>query len=449
GMLAGTEGLGGIYFANPWFAKSIGIIALIFIIFYGGLDTEWGKIRPVMPEGIVLATFGVLLTAAIVGYFSMLVFKFSLLEGMLLGSIISSTDAAAVFSILRSKRVSLKGSLRPLLEFESGSNDPMAVFLTISFISFLMNKDIKPLGLIPMFVIDMGIGILMGIIMSKIILFILKRLKLDSIGLYPVLTISLVLLTYSLTVVLKGNGFMAVYIVGLLAGKHGFLYKNTVVKFHEGLAWLMQITMFLTLGLFVFPSQLKPIISIGILTAFALMFLARPISVFLCLAPFKINLREKLMVSWVGLRGAVPIILATFPLLANVPQATMIFNIIFFVVLASVIIQGTSIPFVSKILKVNTPLTEKRRYPLEFEKTEGIDANLMDLIVPYNSIAEGKTISELNISRKSLIVLIARGEEFIVPNGSTMIESGDVLLVLAKEEELEKLQKTLATLKPK
>ncbi|MDD5513613.1 MAG: potassium/proton antiporter [Candidatus Omnitrophica bacterium] len=446
GILAGSEGFGGVYFNDAQLAKSIGVIALIFIIFSGGIDTSWKDIRPVLLPGIILSTVGVLVTAVVVGLSAVYILKFSLIEGLLLGSIVSSTDAAAVFSILRSKRISLKTPLKPLLEFESGSNDPMAVFLTVSFISLLTTRKMSILSLFPRFILDMGGGVLVGYLMAKLVTFFIRRLKLDYDGLYPVLTISLVLLTYSIAVLLKCNGFIAVYLVGLLIARHDFPNKRMIIRFHDGLAWLMQIAMFLTLGLLVYPSHILPVMGVSLLLVIVLMVFARPISVLLCLMPFRITTGKKLMVSWVGLRGAVPIILATFPLLAGIPEAETIFNVVFFVVLTSVLIQGTSIPLVSKLLKVDAPFTRKRNYPLEFEKAEGIDADLTEVVVPFDSWVVGKRIVELNTPQKCLIMLISRGDKFIIPAGPTVLEGGDVLLVLANKEDLSFLQRTLGHL---
>jgi len=449
GMLAGSEGIGGIYFDNAQLAKSIGVIALIFIIFSGGFDTDWKDTGPVVWPGVMLSTLGVLLTAVITGCFAIYILKFSFLEGMLLGSIVSSTDAAAVFSILRSRRISLEKPLKPLLEFESGSNDPMAVFLTVGFISLLTVKNMGIAALIPRFMLDMGMGALTGYLMARCIIFLINRLKLEHEGLYPVIMISLVLLTYVIAVFLKGNGFLAVYLAGLMLGQAEFPNKRMIMRFHDGLAWLMQIVMFVTLGLLVFPSHIVPLIGAGLLLTVLLMAVARPVSVLLCLLPFRMSMRKKTMVAWVGLRGSVPIILATFPFMAGIPQADTIFNIVFFVVFASVLIQGTSIPAVSKILKLDVPLTNRINYPIEFEKTGTIDAELTDIIVPYDSEAVGKRIGELGVPEKCLIVLISREGRFIIPSGSTVIESGDVLLVLANTSDFSLLHQTLARLKKK
>ncbi len=447
GMLAGSEGLGGIYFDNAKLAKSIGVVALIFIIFSGGLDTDWKDTKSIVWPGVLLSTLGVLLTAIITGIFAMYILKFSFLQAMLLGSIVSSTDAAAVFAILRSKRISLKKPLKSLLEFESGSNDPMAVFLTIGFIGLLTVKGSSIATLIPKFILDMGMGVLVGYLMARVIVFIVKRLKLDYEGLYPAITISLVLFTYVIAIFLKGNGILAVYLAGLGLRQAEFANKKTIIKFHDGLAWISQITMFVTLGLLVFPSHLVPLMGAGLLITVLLMFVARPVSVFLCLQPFNMSVRKKTMLAWVGLRGSVPIILATFPFTAGLPQADIYFNIVFFIVVVSVFIQGTSIPLVSKMLRQDVPLDNKRNYPIEFEKVKGIDAELTDLIVSYNSEAIGKTIRELNVPEKCLIMLISRNDKFVIPAGSTVIQGGDVLLVLANAKDYSVLHNTITQIK--
>lgn len=446
GMAAGCEGIGGIYFNNYHIAKFIGIVALIFIIFLGGIDTSWKAIKPVIGPGIVLSTLGVLLTAFIVGVFAVVILKFTLIEGLLMGAIVSSTDAAAVFSVLRSRRISLRRNLKPLLELESGSNDPMAVFLTVGLLSILTRTNNTFFSVAVSFLLDMGLGAFIGYSMARITVATINRVKLEYEGLYPVLTISLVLLTYAIATLVKGNGFLAVYILGLFLSRSDFAHKRTLVRFHEGIAWLMQIIMFLTLGLLVTPTEIVPIVGKGLLIATILIFLARPISIFLCLAPFKFSLPEKGMISWVGLRGAVPIILATFPLLADIPQAQTMFNIVFFVVLTSVLLQGTSIPFVAKLLKVQAPYDARKRFPIEFDQTEGMDAFLENIIVPYNSVVVKKAIFELKVPPRALIVLISRNEKFIIPSGSTLIEGGDVLLILANEKDFKALQHTVAKL---
>lgn len=442
GMLAGVDGLGGIAFDNAWLAKSLGVVALAYILFSGGLDTDAVSVRHVIRRGVSLATLGVLLTAGLVGAFAHRVLGFPLLEGLLLGAVVSSTDAAAVFSILRSHNVSLKRKLKPLLELESGSNDPMAVFLTLGILQLMASPSTSPFNLILWFVQQMALGGILGLAFGRIMIFTVNRIKLEYDGLYPVLTLALVMLTYSFTVVVGGSGFLAVYIAGIVMSRRDFLYKKTLTRFHDGIAWLMQIVMFLALGLLVYPSRLVPIIGTGFITALFLMLAARPVSVFVSLAFARMGLNEKLMISWVGLRGAAPVILSTFVLLAAPPGADRIFNIVFFVVLLSVLFQGTTIPLVAKWLKVDAPLEHKRRYPIEFEPTEGINTDLVEYMIPFNAAVAGKAIYELGLPADCLVTMICRNDQFIVAGGKTVLEEGDIVLALVNPET----QKTLLTI---
>ncbi|MFA5167281.1 MAG: potassium/proton antiporter [Candidatus Omnitrophota bacterium] len=438
GMLAGSEGIGGIYFDNAALAKIIGVIALSFILFSGGLETDFGEAKRVFAKGITLSTLGVLITAFVVGAFASWIFRIPLKEGLLLGAIISSTDAAAVFSILRSKNISLKGQLRPLLELESGSNDPMAVFLTLGMIQLIQHSAMPWYFLVGMFFKQMALGLVAGWVIAELFLRIINRLRLEYEGLYAALTFSVALLAYGAAETAGGNGFLAVYVAGLLLSRKDFFYKRNLVRFHAGLAWLMQIAMFVTLGLLVFPSKLIPIAWGGIATALVLFFVARPAGVFLCM-PFA-PLKEKLMISWVGLRGAAPIVLATFPLLAKVSNSELIFDVVFFVVLVSVLIQGTSIPVVSKWLGLHAPLQRKLRYPLEFEQREGVDADLLEFMVPYGGKASGKKLYDLNFPKDSLAVLIGRNDKFIVAKGNTVLDAGDVVLALVSKKDLDTIK---------
>ena len=440
GMLAGSEGPGGIYFDDPALAQFVGVVALALILFSGGLDTGWQSVRPVLKEGIALSTLGVFITAAVVGVLAHFVSGFSFVESLLLGAIISSTDAAAVFSILRSKGLNLKGQLGPLLELESGSNDPMAVFLTISLIQLLKDPMTSLGTLVLSFGLQMILGGAVGYLVGLGVWLLINRLKLGYEGLYPVLTLSLVLLTYALTNLIGGNGFLAVYVAGIVLGNRDFVHKRSLSRFHDGLAWLMQIAMFLTLGLLVFPSRLVPILGLGLWMAVGLMLVARPVSTFICLLASRLSTRQKIFVSWVGLRGAVPIILATYPLLANIPQADLIFNIVFFVVLTSALLQGTSVPLVAKWLRIGTPMPPKRIYPIEYTPVDGLKSELKELKVPADSNVVGKAIVELGLPAEFLIVLIARGDEFLLPSGGTILAAYDALLVLAEKEAFEQVQ---------
>jgi len=444
GMLAGSEGPGGIYFDDPWLAQSLGIVALAFIIFSGGLDTTWESIRPILWSGLALSILGVLITALLVGFFAAFVLGFSLLEGLLLGALVSSTDAAAVFTVLRSKKVHLKRQLKSLLELESGSNDPMAIFLTISFIHLLINPTASVGNLIPMFVSQMLLGVVIGYGVGKGMILLIKSLKLEYEGLYPVLSLSLVLLAYGATASLGGNGFLAVYLTGIVVGKSDFIRKKSLMRFHDGLAWLMQVTMFLVLGLQVFPSHLVSVAVVGLLVSMFLMFIARPISVFVSLLFYKISFLEKTMVSWVGLRGAVPIILATFPLLANVPNAGAMFNVVFFIVLTSALLQGWSIPIAARVLRVSTLFEYKQYTPIKLVSSEGVDADLVEFIVPCDSAVIGKSITELGMPQGSLVVLINRNDKFLVPGGRTVLKEEDILLTLVNKQSLSEVRAILS-----
>ena len=443
GMFAGSEGIGGIYFDNASLAKSLGVVALTFILFTGGFDTPLKEIRHILVPGIILSTVGVLLTALIVALVAVQYLHFSLAEGFLLGSIIASTDAAAVFNVLRSQKTSLRSKLQPLLEFESGSNDPMAVFLTVSIIGIIKYSHHSLENFLSSFVLNIVLGFLIGWLFGRGIVLVINHAKLAYEGLYPTLLFSMIFLTYTTADAIGGNGFLAVYLAGIIAGNTNLIHKNTLKNFLEGFVWLMQIVMFLTLGLLVFPSHIVPIIGVGLLVSLVLMFIARPLSVWLCLSFSKFNWREKTLISWVGLRGAVPIILATFPLLAGIPKAELIFNIVFFIVLTSILLQGTTVSLVARWLKVDAPSKKKTDQPIQLTDKKLIQAQLEDVIVPYGSVVHGKSIIEIRLPPQFLIVLICRDEKFFVPNGATILNEGDVLWVLAGKGDLKKMYKIL------
>jgi cell volume regulation protein A len=359
GMTAGSDGPGGIQFDYPWVAQSLGVLALSFILFAGGYDTDWHRARPIIWKAVPLSTLGVVITALLVGWFANLVLGFSWLEGMLLGSIVSSTDAAAVFAVLRSRGIKLRGHLKELLEVESGSNDPMAVFLTIGMIGLLQDASRSWGDLVVIFLVQMSVGTIMGYGLGRIMVAIVDRIRLDYGGLYAVLSLSLVLFAYGVTASVGGNGFLAVYLAGIHMGNSKFRHKRSLKGFHEGLAWLMQILMFLTLGLQVFPSHLVPVLSAGLLLSVFLMVIARPVAILSLLWWTGMPVSEQMLVAWVGLRGAVPIILATFPLVAGLPQADLIFHLVFFIVLTSVLLQGTSIPLVARWLGVDAKVADQ------------------------------------------------------------------------------------------
>lgn len=436
GMMAGSDGPGGIYFNDPKLAQFLGIVALNFILFSGGLDTKWESIKPILRAGLTLSTLGVLITGVITGLGAYMVLDTTMPEALLLGAIVSSTDAAAVFSILRSRSVGLKGNLRPLLEFESGSNDPMAYFMTISLIDLVLQPDTPAINMIPRFIQGMAIGLVAGYVFGRIMIWVLNKIHLDIRGLYPVLVLSLVFFTFSFTEEIGGNGFLAIYLSAVILGNSDFINKKSLIRFYDGQSWLMQIVMFLTLGLLVTPSQVIPILGEGILISLILMFVARPVAVFASLAfAREISLRKKIFISWVGLRGAVPIIFATYPLLAGIAYAQNIFNIVFFISVLSVLLQGTTLTLVAKWLHVAVPERIKRKFPVDLELHQDFKSELIELDIAETSLAIGKEIVELKLPKSALIVLIYRKGKYMMASGDTIIQGGDHLLVMGDTRE--------------
>lgn len=351
GMLAGSDGPMGIAFNDYGMAQAIGIACLIFILFSGGLDTSWRAVRPVAAPALVLATAGVLISALVVAGAAVWLLNVDPLLGFLLGAVVGSTDAAAVFAMMRTQGVPLRPDVQGLIELESGSNDPTAIFLVGAALLFLTSPGASPLSLAPDFVAQMTLGALIGAGVGFGFVSMLKRSRLTIGGLSLVVSIAAALVSYGLAGVIGGNGFLAAYVAGIVAGNREFAGKRNIMFFQDGAAWLAQVVMFLTLGLLVFPSQLPAVAAPGLAVTAILMLVARPLSVFICLAPFRrFDWRAKLFVSWAGLRGAVPIVLATFPIVAGVPGAQTIFNIVFFVVLVSSVIQGPTLGWLTKRL---------------------------------------------------------------------------------------------------
>jgi potassium/hydrogen antiporter len=435
GMLAGSDGPGGISFNNPEAAKFIGSIALSFILFSGGLETKWSDIKPVFWQGITLSTAGVIITAAAIGIFVSAITDLTLLEGLLLGSVVSSTDAAAVFSILKSKGIGLKGNLRPLLEMESGSNDPMAYFLTIVFTYLLSSPGASYVSLIPMFFRQMILGAAVGYIMGNVMHRIINWIRLEFQGLYSVLLLALMLFTFSFSELIGANEFLAVYISACILGNKDFIHKKSLIKHFDGQAWMMQIIMFLTLGLLVFPRQIIPFVGIGFIISLFLILVARPLSVYLSLAFFKMDGRKKLFVSWVGLRGAVPIVLATYPLSAHIDKANIIFNLVFFISVTSVLIQGTTIPLVSKWLRLIIPESIRKKSALDLELAWKPKTLYKVVEIEPGLRSVGKTIVDLNLPNSIIIPLIERNGKYFISEGSTRLLAGDKLYIMADDQK--------------
>ena len=444
GMLAGSDGPGGIEFDNADLAQTLGVVALAFILFAGGISTVWDEVRPVLTQGMALATVGVLITALVAGAAATLAFELPIEVGLLIGAIVSSTDAAAVFGVLRSRSVSLRGRLRPLLELESGSNDPMAVFLTIGLLELVTNPSSEPVDFLPLFVSQMAIGGLLGVGAGRVAVWGLNRIRLDHEGLYPVLSLAMVGFTFSLTTLLNGSGFLAVYVAGIVMAQRRFMHKNSLTRFHDGIAWVGQVGMFVVLGLLVFPSELASVALRGLVVAAVLIFVARPVAVFVTMTPFRTPWRDRALISWVGLRGAAPIILATFPLMENAPEADLIFDAVFFIVLTSVLIQGTTIPLVARWLHVSAPLEKRAPWPIQPRSIQPPGTSLQELTIPPGTPVTGQPLVELGLPAGTMIVLIERDHVFTVPTGSTILHEDDRLLVLGDDDSIHTLRTRLA-----
>lgn len=442
GMLAGSDGVLGIDFENYKVAEFIGVVALNFILFNGGLSTNWKSVQPILGQGLILSTLGVFLTAIGLGTFIWWLSPhyidggLTIYESLLLGSIVSSTDAAAVFSILRAKGLSLKHHLKPTLELESGSNDPMAYFLTIAFIGFVQNPDQSLWSIIPFFFQQIGLGAVCGIALAWIFKQVINKLNLGFGGIYPVFTIGVMFFTYSATNAVGGNGFLAVYLSGLFLGNQNLVNKQTILSMFDGSAWLMQIVLFITLGLLVNPSGLIPVIGFGMAVSAFLIIGARPIAVLLSLIPFKMPIQRRAYISWVGLRGAVPIVFAIYPLNAGLEHADVFFNVVFFVSLTSVLIQGSTIPVVARWLGMSLPVEDRTKSPVELLLAEGANSFLREIHIPQGNPIIGKQVMDLGFPEKGIIAMISRNDEFLTPKGTTLIEPEDMLIVLYEKDDI-------------
>ncbi|NTU83077.1 MAG: potassium/proton antiporter [Chloroflexales bacterium] len=438
GMVAGSDGPGRIFFNDYGLAQAVGVVALAFILFSGGLDTDWPTIRPILSQGLALANIGVIISAGLVGAFASWAMGLTLLEGLLLGAIVSSTDAAAVFSVMRMQGVNLKHRLEPLIELESGSNDPIAVFLTVGLTGILGAGGGSLLTLVPSFLLQMALGTAGGYLFGRLMVWSINHIRLQQEGLYVVFTVGLMLLTYSATYLLGGNGFLAVYLAGIVVGNANLVHKRSVLRFHDGMAWLMQIGMFLCLGLLVYPSQLLLVAGWGVLMALFLVLVARPLSVVAALVWFRRSPRELAMVSWAGLRGAVPIVLATYPLLAGLPRAQTIFDLVFFIVVVSVLLQGISIAWVARLLGVND-LRPHAPDARTFTPEVRLSSRIIEAVVPPGSPLVGRSLIELGMPQGVLLVQIQRGGAQIIPDGATILRADDHLLMLTTPEALPSL----------
>jgi cell volume regulation protein A len=442
GMGFGTDGLG-LEFDSAADAQFIGMIALSIILFTGGMDTKLRDIKPVMAQGMILSTVGVLLTTLLTGGFIFWLSGYSdmhiempMLTCLLLAATMSSTDSASVFNLLRSQKMNLKENLKPMLELESGSNDPMAYMLTIALIQVIASGSGFNMGLLVKdLLVQFFVGGVTGYAFGRFAVWLINKVNLSNSSLYPILLLSLVFITFTITDMLHGNGYLAVYILGVVVGNARLVFRKEINTFMNGLTWFGQIVMFLSLGLLVNPHEMLEVSISAMLIGLFMIFVARPLTVGLCLLPFRqMTFKAKCFVSWVGLRGAVPIIFATYPVVSEIPGSQIIFNIVFFITLLSLIFQGMTIAPVAKWLSLDLP-QEKEGNDFGVEIPEEIDSQLTDVTLTAEMLENGNRLMDMNISKGTLVMLVKRGSEFMIPNGRMELKVGDKLLYISENKK--------------
>ena len=451
GMLLGVDGLG-IKFDNYKYAQIIGMVALTIILFSGGMDTKFSDIKPVLGAGVALSTLGVLFTTLFTGLFIYgishafsNVIQIPLTLALLLAATMSSTDSASVFNILRSQKMGLRNRLQPLLEFESGSNDPMAYMLTIVMIQVIQGgetADVNVWMIIFNFLLQFGFGLVFGFLLGKVFVWIINKIDLQNKTLYPIMMLSFIFFNFSFTNLFHGNGYLAVYVAGIVMGNSKMTESKSISSFLDGITWLVQIVMFLVLGMLVNPNEMFKIAVPALIIGIFVILIARPLSVFLCLLPFKgIGKRSKIFISWVGLRGAAPIIFATYPMVEGIEGASLIFNVVFFITLASLIIQGTTIPKVANWLKLST---EKDDGPENF----GVDIpEELNTILQQQVVQDDAYLKDYPLPEGTLVMIVERKQKYIVPNGKLLLKKGDkLLLISARKDETDESQRTFTML---
>lgn len=434
GMLAGEDGLGKITFDNVNVSYAVGSLALALILFDGGLQTSVKSIKLVWKPAFTLATVGVLITAGITGLAAAYILGIPLLEGLLLGAIVGSTDAAAVFSLLRNAGIYLNERLQATLEIESATNDPMAIFLTVGLLQLLMNPQASGSELALLFVSQMGIGAAVGVGVGWISIKIINKIKLLAAGLYPVLVAACGLFSFGVASNLDGSGFLSIFVTGVVIGNHSFVFQRNTFLFHDGLAWLSQIIMFVMLGLLVNPSSLIEVWQEGLLIALVLTFVARPLAVVPVLKLFRFTRNEIALISWVGLRGSVPIILAIFPFIFGLPGANLIFDVVFFVVLISATLQGSTLPYFARKLNLMQPPPLLPAATLDITAVDQIDADLVEYTLGEDCSAVGRRLSQLALPDQTVIAMITREKSVLPPRGSTILMANDHLFVVLKPQ---------------
>ena len=439
GMLLGRF----FYFDDAFVTQLAGTFALIAILFDGGLNTSWPEVRPVMKVAGVLATVGVLVTSLVVGFFAHYLLEVSWLEAMLFGSIVGSTDAAAVFAVIGGQ--SMRKKLAATLEAESGSNDPTAIFLTLLCIQLLTNPETSVFQMVLNFLREIGVGGVVGYLSGKLMVRLINRIQMQSSGLYPILSLACAVSTYAVTAALGGSGFLAVYVMAIVAGNSEMVYRTAIFRFNEGFAWMMQIFMFVLLGWLAFPEQLATLLLPGLALALLLMFVARPIGVWVSTLRTSFSDSEKIFLAWAGLKGAVPILLATFPLIAGLPHANLIFNATFFVVLTSALVQGATINPVARRLGLVEPARRQSAYTVELVALEKTDSEIVEVEILTSSAAAHRKISDLSLPSNVLIVAVVRESAVITPRGGTRLLPGDLIYVLTSKKQLSCIQDVFAT----
>ena len=446
GMIAGVDGFG-IHFDSAEAVQFIGMISLSIILFSGGVDTKFSDIKPILGPGLVLATVGVLLTTALTGSFIYYLFRwlspefaFGWKESMLLAAVMSSTDSASVFSILNSSRMGLRERLKPTLELESGSNDPMAYLLVIILISMIENKGASGgytllSNPVVMLLGQLSIGVICGLMCGYLSVWVINKLRIANEFMYPVMMIACVFFTFSITEIVGGNSYLAVYLAGLVVGNMKLALKKTITTFFGGFTWLVQIIMFLSLGLLVNPHELMNagILVPGMLLGVFMIAIGRPAAVMLCLMPFKrFSLKARFYVSWVGLRGAVPIIFATYALMSpDVLHARFMFNMVFFITIMSLLIQGTTVTRMAKWLGLEEPVKERE---FNLDLPDEITAAMVETEVKPELLVDGDRLRDIILPPATLVIMVKRGERYLVPTGNTRLYLGDTLLLIAEKE---------------
>ncbi|HEX8648275.1 MAG TPA: potassium/proton antiporter [Thermoleophilaceae bacterium] len=442
GMAVGSEGTGWLPFDDYELARAVGVIALSLILFEGGMSAGFAEIRPVLRSVVGLALVGTLATAAITGLAAAWLFNLTTLEGLLLGAVVSATDGAAIFALLRNS--TLERRLARTLEGESGMNDPIAVLLVLGFIEWIEQPDYGVLDMAWLFVEQLGIGVAIGILVGGAAVWSFKRAELETAGLYPVASLATAGLAFGAADTIGGSGFLAVYLAGLIMGSAAIPAKRTIVTFHQGLAWVAQIAMFLTLGLLVFPTHLGDVLLEAIVLTLILVFFARPVAVFVSTPFDRFNHRERLLLGWAGLRGAVPVVLATFPVIADVPNSVEFFNIVFFAVVISTLLQGATFEPLARRLDLTTSQPALPSPLAEAGTIRRLGAEVLEYPVGPEDAIVGHRVRDLGLPREAVVNVIVRGDEAIPPRGSTRLRAGDRVHVLMRREAARRVPALMA-----